>query len=62
MFVEAPHRDHLMLQIGREILQMRQQPVPIVERGLQRRRDMRGVRAPGQIVRHDDERAVATVF
>ncbi|MCY1169992.1 hypothetical protein D9M73_100470 [compost metagenome] len=60
MLVEAPHRNHLMFQIGAEILQIGQQPLPIVEGGLQRRRDVRSIGIPGEIVGNHDELAVAT--
>ena len=51
-----------MLQIGGEVAQVGLKPVPIVERGLQRRRDMPGVGIPGEIVRDDDQLAVAAVL
>ena len=62
MLMETQPRDHFMLKIGREVLQVRQQPVPIVQRRLQRRRNVAGIGAPGEIVRHHDELAVAAML
>ena len=62
MFVEAFARDHRMLQVSRKILEVGQIPAPIVERRLQRRHDMARVRAPGEVVRDDDEPAVTLVL
>jgi len=47
------------LELVGELLELGRAVVPVVERGLQRRRDVvRGMRAP-QIARDDDEDAVA---
>ena len=62
MFVEAFARDHRMLQVDRQILEVGQIPVPIVERRLQGRHDMARIRTPGEVVRDDDEPAVTLVL
>ena len=51
-----------MLEIGGEQLQLRRDPLPIVERGLQGRREMAGVGAPGEVAAHHHETAVAALF
>jgi hypothetical protein len=60
--VEAHHRDRLMREIGGEQLELRRHVGPIVERRLQRRRDMSRLRAPGEIVADDDETPVAAAL
>ena len=62
MLVEAVARDHAVVEVGLQIAQIGRHPVPIVERRLQGRRDMRRVGAPGEIVRHHDELAVASLL
>jgi hypothetical protein len=57
--VEAHHRDRLMGEVGGEQLELRRHARPVVEGGLQRRRDMGGIRAPGEIVAHHHQPAVA---
>ena len=62
MFVEARARDRLMIQVGRQIGERGPMRLPIVERSLQRRHDMPRIRIPGEVARHDDQLAVATMF
>ena len=51
-----------MLEIGGEVAQVSLHPIPIVERRLQRRRDVRRIGAPGEIVRDDDKLAVPSLL
>ena len=60
--VEALARDGLMLEIRREVAQQRLVPLPIVERGLQRWDDMRGVGIICEIGRNDDQPPVAAAL
>ncbi len=62
MFVEARTRDRFMVQVGRQIGERGCVCLPIVERGLERGGDMTRIRVPGQVVRHDDQLAVTTLF
>ena len=51
-----------MLEIRGEIAQQRLVPLPIVERGLQRRDDVRGVGIICEVRRDDDQPAVAAML
>ena len=62
MLVEALQRDRLVAHVGRQRLQRGEQAVPLVERRLQRRRDVAGIGMPGEVVRHDHQSAVAPVL
>ena len=62
MLVKALTRDRGMLQIGRQRRQPRRNLLPVVERGLQRRRDMCSIGIPGKIVGHDDQMTVTARF
>ena len=48
-------RNRAMIEIGGERDEPGRDAVPIIERGLERRRDGAGIGEPGQIVGHDDE-------
>jgi hypothetical protein len=62
MFMEARLWDDIMLQIGRQRLQPGRDPVPLIQRRLQARRDMASVGIPGEIVRYDHQLPIATHF
>ncbi len=57
--VEAVAGDDSVLEVGGEQLELRRDPFPIVERRLQRRRDMGRVGAPGEVVAHHHQPPVA---
>ena len=58
MFVEAFARNDGMFQIGRQRLKPRRNIVPVIQRGLQGRRDMRGVGIPSEIIGNDNQMTV----
>ena len=58
MFVEAFARDNRMFQVGRQYLQPGRDIVPIIKRCLHRWNNMRCVRIPSEIVRHDNQMSV----
>ena len=62
MLVEAAARHGPVLDIAVERLEMRGDPVPVVERGLHRGRDVVRRAVAREILRDDDELAVATVL
>jgi hypothetical protein len=51
-----------MLEVGRQQFELRPDPLPLVQRRLQRRREMGGVRAPGEVAADHDQPAVAAMF
>lgn len=58
MFVEAFSRNDGMFQIGRQCLKPRCNIVPVIQRGLQGRRDMRCVGIPSEIIGNDNQMTV----
>ena len=61
-FMKTHHRNRLMRQVGSKVAQRRFQPVPVIQRRLKRWGDMGCVCAPGEIVRNDEEMAIAARF
>jgi hypothetical protein len=60
MLMEAFARNDGMFQIGRQCLKPRRNIVPVIQRGLQGRRDMRGVGIPSEIIGNDNQMTVTT--
>ena len=59
MLVEAEGGDRAELHLPRQRFQLRAVDVPLVERGLQRRRDAGGIGGARQVAADDDEAAIA---
>ena len=60
--MKAHHRDRFVLKVCRQIAQRRFGMLPIVQCRLERRRDVRGIGVPGEIVGHDDQPSIAAGF
>ena len=62
VFMKTVARNRGMLQIGSECFKSRRDAIPIVERGLQRAANMRGIGVPCEVVRDDNKAAITAGF
>ena len=61
-FMKAHHRDRLMCQIGGEVAQGGFARRPIIKRSLQSRRNVPRICIPSEVIRHDNQTAIALRF